>query len=168
MANTVWRPSSGALIFSITLVPVLATFAYRKPQQAPRLAGAAAGPRAYEPTLAASLRRPYVVLLLAGAALAAALMALPRLGSSSCPSSTRARSTSPAPSLEHLADRRGASWSRASPRSCAATQRWTRCCRSWGRPEDGTDATLTNNLEFFAKLKPPEKWPPGGSLAEAT
>src|SRR5439155_3572921 len=29
-----------------------------------------------------------------------------------------------------------------------------------GRPEDGTDATLTNNLEFFVKLKPPEEWPP--------
>src|SRR4029453_8440968 len=28
-----------------------------------------------------------------------------------------------------------------------------------GRPEDGTDATLTNNLEFFLKLKPPGDWP---------
>ena len=28
-----------------------------------------------------------------------------------------------------------------------------------GRPEDGTDAKLTNNLEFFVKLKPPEQWP---------
>ena len=25
-----------------------------------------------------------------------------------------------------------------------------------GRPEDGTDPTLTNNLEFFVKLKPPD------------
>ena len=29
-----------------------------------------------------------------------------------------------------------------------------------GRPEDGTDPTLTNNLEFFLKLKPPAQWPP--------
>src|SRR5207248_6892995 len=29
-----------------------------------------------------------------------------------------------------------------------------------GRPEDGTDATLTNNLEFFVKLRPPAQWPP--------
>ena len=29
-----------------------------------------------------------------------------------------------------------------------------------GRPEDGTDPKLTNNLEFFVKLKPPEQWPP--------
>ena len=28
-----------------------------------------------------------------------------------------------------------------------------------GRPEDGTDPTLTNNLEFFVKLKPPDEWP---------
>src|SRR5439155_12936670 len=27
-----------------------------------------------------------------------------------------------------------------------------------GRPEDGTDATLTNNLEFFVALKPPDQW----------
>jgi cobalt-zinc-cadmium resistance protein CzcA len=30
-----------------------------------------------------------------------------------------------------------------------------------GRPEDGTDATLTNNLEFFVRLKPPDQWPAG-------
>jgi Cu/Ag efflux pump CusA len=30
-----------------------------------------------------------------------------------------------------------------------------------GRPEDGTDATLPNNLEFFVKLKPPDEWPKG-------
>jgi heavy metal efflux system protein len=29
-----------------------------------------------------------------------------------------------------------------------------------GRPEDGTDATLPNNLEFFLRLKPPAEWPP--------
>ncbi|MBI3786512.1 MAG: efflux RND transporter permease subunit, partial [Deltaproteobacteria bacterium] len=28
-----------------------------------------------------------------------------------------------------------------------------------GRPEDGTDPTLTNNLEFFVRLKPLEDWP---------
>ena len=30
-----------------------------------------------------------------------------------------------------------------------------------GRPEDGTDATLSNNLEFFVRLKPPSEWPKG-------
>jgi cobalt-zinc-cadmium resistance protein CzcA len=29
-----------------------------------------------------------------------------------------------------------------------------------GRPEDGTDATLPNNLEFFVKLKPMSEWRP--------
>ena len=27
------------------------------------------------------------------------------------------------------------------------------------RPEDGTDAKLANNLEFFVKLTPPDRWP---------
>src|SRR5262249_48670869 len=29
-----------------------------------------------------------------------------------------------------------------------------------GRPEDGTDANLPSNLEFFVRLKPPAAWPP--------
>src|SRR2546430_2171231 len=33
-----------------------------------------------------------------------------------------------------------------------------------GRPEDGTDATLTNNLEFFVALKPPDQWEKARSL----
>ena len=28
-----------------------------------------------------------------------------------------------------------------------------------GRPEDGTDPKLANNLEFFVKLTPPDRWP---------
>ena len=28
-----------------------------------------------------------------------------------------------------------------------------------GRPEDGTDAKLSNNLEFFVRLKAPHEWP---------
>src|SRR4029077_4104508 len=28
-----------------------------------------------------------------------------------------------------------------------------------GRPEDGTDAKLANNLEFFVKLRPTDQWP---------
>src|SRR5262249_41557124 len=30
-----------------------------------------------------------------------------------------------------------------------------------GRPEDGTDPTLQNNLEIFLKLKPLDEWRPG-------
>ena len=37
-----------------------------------------------------------------------------------------------------------------------------------GRPEDGTDPTLTNNLEFFVKLKPPDQWPRGDAARSAT
>src|SRR5262249_45220201 len=35
-----------------------------------------------------------------------------------------------------------------------------------GRPEDGTDATLPNNLEFFAKLAPMSRWRPGMKTLE--
>ena len=38
----------------------------------------------------------------------------------------------------------------------SAARRSTAMLSQLGRPEDGTDAKLTNNLEFFVKLKPPD------------
>jgi len=37
----------------------------------------------------------------------------------------------------------------------------TECLTQLGRPEDGTDPTLPNNLEIFVKLKPLDQWRPG-------
>src|SRR5262249_2021421 len=36
-----------------------------------------------------------------------------------------------------------------------------------GRPEDGTDPTLQNNLEIFIKLKPLDDWRPGKATLDA-
>jgi cobalt-zinc-cadmium resistance protein CzcA len=159
MANTVVAALLGALIFSVTLVPVLATFAYRNPQkhrESPVLRWARG---AYEPTLAAALRRPYVVLILAGVALAAALTALPRLGSEFLPELNEGSLyiTCTLPSNISLTEGR-----KLVPRITQILRRYEEVdeiMSQLGRPEDGTDATLTNNLEFFVKLKAPEKWP---------
>src|SRR5205814_5861774 len=67
MANTVVSALVGALVFSVTLVPVLASLAYRKAmphRESPVLRLAA---RAYQPTLRFALARPWAVL--GGAAL---------------------------------------------------------------------------------------------------
>jgi cobalt-zinc-cadmium resistance protein CzcA len=159
MANTVVAALLGALIFSVTLVPVLATFAYRKPQKHRDSPVLRLARRAYEPTLAAGLRRPYVVLLLAGAALAAALFALPRLGSEFLPELNEGSLylTCTLPSNISLTEGR-----KLVPRITQILGRYPEVdevLSQLGRPEDGTDATLTNNLEFFVKLKNPEKWP---------
>ena len=93
MANTVVSALAGALFFSVTLVPVLAAIVYRRPQvhrESPVLRLAA---RAYDSVLRFCLRRPWPVLGAAGVLLAIAVWTLPRLGSESPPSSTRARCT---------------------------------------------------------------------------
>ena len=60
---------------------------------------------------------------------------------------------------QHLARPRAAS-SRRSIKAAArgARPRSTGVLTQLGRPEDGTDPTLPNNLEIFVKLKPLDEW----------
>ena len=95
MANTVVSALVGALLVSFTLVPVLA--ALRLPQarshrESPLLAWAA---RAYEPalTLRDAATRPLVMVCALGALFAGGRARSRGSARSSCPSSTRARST---------------------------------------------------------------------------
>src|SRR5690606_24930799 len=85
MANTVVSALFGALVFSITLVPVLASFLYTKPvahKQSPVLRWVS---RAYAPTLWFALRRPVLVLGLAGSCLVLTGIVGGRLGSEFLP-----------------------------------------------------------------------------------
>jgi cobalt-zinc-cadmium resistance protein CzcA len=85
MANTVVAALGGALLFSVTLIPVLASFVYRRPpkhRESPVLVWAA---RAYEPALRFALARPYLVIALATLGLGAAVATLPALGSEFLP-----------------------------------------------------------------------------------
>ena len=161
MANTVVAALSGALFFSVTLVPVLAAIVYRGPfhhRESPVLRVAA---RAYDVALRFCLARPWRVL-------GAVAFCSPRRPSpcraweaSSSPSSTREPSTSPSRSP------RTSRWTRVGASFPSITELLSRkpevesVLSQLGRPEDGTDATLTNNLEFFVRLKPPEQWPAG-------
>jgi heavy metal efflux system protein len=161
MANTVVAALLGALVFSVTLVPVLATFAYRHPRphrESPLLKLAQ---RLYRPTLHAALRRPLLVVGLSGAALVGAAAALPRLGSEFLPELNEGSLyvTCTLPSNVSLTE--GRKLVPRITRILTAAPEVEEVLSQLGRPEDGTDATLTNNLEFFVRLKPPERWSPG-------
>ena len=53
--------------------------------------------------------------------------------------------------------------------SCSAHARGRpRLLTQLGRPEDGTDPTLPNNLEIFVKLKPLDEWRHGKSTRSTT
>jgi cobalt-zinc-cadmium resistance protein CzcA len=159
LAHTVVAALVGSLLFSITLVPVLATFAYRKPQhhrESPVLRWAT---KIYMPTLRTSLKRPLPILAVATVSLVASLYLLGKRGSEFLPelneggiyvtftlpsniSLSEARRLTPA--IESIVDGFPEVEARMS---------------QLGRPEDGTDPKLANNLEMFIKLKPATEWP---------
>ena len=159
MANTVVAALVGALVFSVTLIPVLASLVYRKPvahKESPVLRVAA---RAYGPTLRFALRKPWLVIGLASLGLALSGWMLPRMGSEFLPDLNEGGlyMTFTLPSNVSLSEGR-----KLVPRLTQLIRQAPQVdgvLSQLGRPEDGTDATLTNNLEFFVKLKPPEQWP---------
>jgi cobalt-zinc-cadmium resistance protein CzcA len=159
MANTVVAALLGALLFSVTLVPVLATFAYRKNvvhKESPVLVAAAA---VYDPILRFSLARPVTIIAASLVLLLSSAAMVPRLGSEFLPELNEGAlyMTFTLPSNVSLTEGR-----KLVPRLTAlieAAPQVDAVLSQLGRPEDGTDATLTSNLEFFVKLKPPDQWP---------
>ena len=160
MSNTVVAALAGALFFSVTLIPVLAALVYRRPirhRESPLLTLA---DRAYMPTLAFALRRPLTTLAGAGGLLAFALFLFMRLGSEFLPELNEGGLylTFTFPANISLSEGR-----KLVPRLTkfwAAHPAVDEVASQLGRPEDGTDATLTSNLEFFLRLKPQDAWPP--------
>ena len=159
MANTVAAALVGALLFSVTLVPALASYAYPRPvahHESPVLKLAQ---RLYLPTLSWSLRRPKRVLALATLLLVVTGSLGARLGSEFLPELNEGAlyMTFTLPSNVSLSEGR-----RLAPKLSAlirAQPQVEAVLSQLGRPEDGTDATLTSNLEFFVKLKPAADWP---------
>ena len=159
MANTVVSALIGALLLSVTLVPVLASIVYRKPtkhRESPVLRFA---DRIYEPTLKRALRRPALVVGLAAAGLVASLLTLPHLGSEFLPELNEGAlyMTFTLPSNISLTE--GRKLAPKLSKRIAANPQVESVMSQLGRPEDGTDAKLPNNLEYFVRLKPPDRWP---------
>ena len=161
MANTVVSALVGAMFFSVTLAPVLASFVYArgaKHKESLVLRWAAA---VYEPSLRFALKMPKLAVGLATLMLVGAVVMVPRLGSEFLPELNEGALymtfTTPAnisltegrllvPRITGLIEQNGAVESVLS---------------QLGRPEDGTDPKLTNNLEFFVRLRAAKDWPTG-------
>lgn len=158
MANTVVSALVGALLMSFTLVPVLCWLALRHSKhqkESPILDWARRG---FTPSLEFSMRNPIIVLLVACGAMAASLLLVPRLGSEFLPELNEGALyvTFTLPSNMSLTEGR-----KLAPRLktlLGRTPEITGMLSQLGRPEDGTDPTLPNNLEIFVKLAPLDKW----------
>jgi cobalt-zinc-cadmium resistance protein CzcA len=163
MAWTVAFALLGAIIFSMTVAPVLASFFFRRGTREwhnPVMAGLAG---AYRKALRFAIRRRYVTVGvgLAGVGLAAYLALGPLIGSEFLPHldegalwvrGTLAPSTGPDEGIR-LAKQ-------ARILLCSFPEA-TECTSQVGRPDDGTDTTGFFNTEYFVGLKPKEQWRPG-------
>lgn len=157
MANTVVSALVGALLLSLTLIPVLSAWAFRKikEKESPVVRWTQ---RLYGPALDWVLDHRRVVLLGAGAALAGALVLARGLGSEFLPDLNEGvlwtTATLP-PSISMEEAQRVLPQIRA---RMLAFPEVRQVVSQLGRPEDGTDAKAINNAEFFVDLLPQKQW----------
>ncbi len=158
MADTMIFALLGSLILTLTLLPVLCSWALRKGVRERRNAAFEAVKRAYAKGLDSCLRRPWQTFVVSGLILGASLLLLPGIGAEFMP---------------HLDE--GALWIRAtmpytisfeesskiSPQIRALLRSFpevTVVASEHGRPDDGTDPTGFFNCEFYVGLKPYSEW----------
>jgi len=161
MAWTVTSALIGALIFSMTLVPLLCWALLRKNMPHKENKVMCLATRLYEPVLRRALAHPKIVIVVALVLLTVSVGAIPKLGSEFLPE------------LDE-----GSIWVNVNlPASLSVTEA-TICCAKVrkllhtipevetvisksGRPEDGTDPKTINMAECFVGLKLPVNWRPG-------
>jgi len=158
MADTTIFALIGAFALTLTLVPLLCTWALRRGVRELRNPVFEAISAAYSRALGASLAHPWATCLVSVLILAASLLLVPGIGAEFMP---------------HLDE--GALWIRAttpytisfeeaakiSPRVRAMLRSFpevTTVANELGRPDDGTDPTGFFNNEFFVGLKPYREW----------
>ena len=166
MAYSVVSALIGALVLSLTLVPLLCSVMLKRnlPEKENFLVHAARS--VYEPSLAWALSHKRTVLGLAVAALAATLALVPRLGTEFLPELNEGAvwinltyPTSVSVSEAQQLSRQVRLAVRKFPEVQSVTSKS-------GRPEDGTDPKLINMAEFLVDLKPEGEWQRGVDKAK--
>src|SRR5438552_4707920 len=161
MAYSVVSALVGALILSLTLVPLLCSVMLKKnlPEEENRLVRGAK--RLYAPALAWALRKPRTVLISAVVALAASLALVPRLGTEFLPELNEGAiwvnvflPTSVSVSEAQELNRRIRDAIRKSPEMVSVTSKA-------GRTEDGTDPKIIKMAELLVDVKPESEWRKG-------
>jgi cobalt-zinc-cadmium resistance protein CzcA len=158
MAYSVVSALVGALVLSLTLVPLLCAVMLKKnlPEKENFIVHAAR--RVYEPALHWALGHKKTVLAAAILSLAGSLALVPSLGTEFLPELNEGavwvnvqlpNSVSVSESQEMAAKIRAAI--RQSPEVVGVTSKA-------GRPEDGTDPKLISMAEFLVDLKPDDEW----------
>jgi heavy metal efflux system protein len=166
MALSVTTALIGSLIFSLTLVPLLAYWMLRKKLPHGDNRVVAGSKRLYAPVLAWALERRRTVVFIAVGVFALAMVAASRLGSEFLPELNE-----------------GTIWVNLRLPSSVSNDEATRILRSVrkalltvpevrttvskaGQPEDGTDPKTISMAEVFVDLKPEDQWRKGLTKAQ--
>ena len=174
MAHTVVSALVGAMLVSFTLVPVLCYFALRRHGKIRKSPVLKIAQRIHDPLLNAAMRNPLAVAIVCTGLLVGGYELAPRLGSEFLPelnegsiyctftlppTASLAEGRLLAPKIVKLL--RGEPLDGMDPKLVKPLPEVTEVLSQLGRPEDGTDAKLFNNLEIFIKLKPMKEWRAG-------
>lgn len=161
MAHTVASALVGAMIVSFTVVPMLCLYALRR-HRAIRISPVlTAARKIHDPIFMMAMRNPLSVGVLSAGLVAAGVLLATRLGTEFLPELNEGSIyvTFTLPPTSSLDDGR-----KLTPSIVAALRKnvpeVTEVLTQLGRPEDGTDAKLFNNLEIFLKLRPMKEWRP--------
>ena len=158
LAYTVVSALVGALLVSFTLVPVLCLIALKNPKTMRDSPLLTFSQRVFDPTIKFAMKNVVIVMILASGVLGGAVALMPRLGSEFLPALNEGALyvTFLMPGNISLSD--GRALTPKLETLIKKTPEVVSVISQLGRPEDGTDPKLPNNLEVFIKLKPMAEW----------
>ena len=166
MAYSVVSALIGALVLSLTLVPLLSALMLKRNLAEEDNWIVRRAKALYTPALAWSLANPRKVILAALLALAGSLSLVPRLGTEFLPELNEGAiwvnvffPTSVSVSEAQQLNKRVRAAIRKSPEVASVTSKA-------GRPEDGTDPKLINMAELLVDVKPESEWRKGMTKAK--
>ncbi|NDF44639.1 MAG: efflux RND transporter permease subunit [Betaproteobacteria bacterium] len=161
MALSVTTALIGSLIFSLTLVPLLAYWMLRKgiPHGDNRLVAAAK--RVYEPVLDWAMAQPRKIVIIAVSAFLICMVAAGRLGSEFLPELNEGTIWVNVRLPASVSNDEAAKILHTVRKALLTVPEVKSTVSKAGQPEDGTDPKTISMAEVFVDLKPPEQWRKG-------
>jgi cobalt-zinc-cadmium resistance protein CzcA len=161
MALSVTTALVGSLIFSLTLVPLLAYWMLRKgiPHGDNRLVASAK--RMYEPVLDWAMAQPRKIVIIAISAFLIGMVAAGRLGSEFLPELNEGTIWVNVRLPASVSNDEAAKILHSVRKALLTVPEVKSTVSKTGQPEDGTDPKTISMAEVFVDLKPPEQWRKG-------
>jgi heavy metal efflux system protein len=161
MSETYGFALTGALIFAVVFAPVLASWIRRERIRSAPTRLVSWFHRRYESALRWTLQHRPITLVVAGIGLVAALALSLLLGGEFMPQLEEGNLWIRATLPQDVSYETGARMAHDIREILLRYPVVTQVVSQMGRPDDGTDVTTFNNIEFMVNLKNPGAWPSG-------